>query len=278
MKKNNYIMILLFALIFINACNDKRSYDIPEIKVPIYINAKGLNFITIDSLKRLYPAGSNYDTYNFIENTLKAIKGRVSGNDESGNIYKTVYIQDSTGSIVLGTQLTGLFSNFRVGQEVIVELDGLAVGKYAGSYQIGSAIPSYYGDTKQMDRMSATEFQMHVFRNEKPIPDSIKPVIYYNLPDMTENIRGTLVTFKNAYFKDGGKKIFAVKGSGYGNDSLYVNGKRVLVRTSEYANFAADTVPIGIGDITCLLTRYQRGKNDAVQLIIRNRDDLKFKK
>lgn len=285
MRKYIYIAAsFLFAVLLITACDDKREYDVPELKIPKYTNEKGLKFITIDELKKKYPTDTEYDSYNLIEGTNMALRARVAGNDESGNIYKTLYVQDETGSIVIGTQSTGLFALFRVGQEIIVELDSLAVGRYAGSYQIGSATPSIYvhptsgAQTKQMDRMSNTEFSTHVFRNEVPEPDKVKPVEYTTLPEVTENIRGTLVKFTNVSFEGAGKGIFAQKGSGAGNVNLLLNGEKVLVRTSEYANFAADTIPSGSGDIICLLTRYQRGKNDAIQLILRGREDIKFTK
>lgn len=284
--RNLYISLLfgLIALGQIFTSCDMRNYDVPELEVPEYVNKKGLEFITIAQVKAMDPAfnTATYDTYHLIQGSNKALRARVSGNDESGNIYKTLYLQDETGAIVLGTQLTGLFPLFRIGQEVIVELDSLAVGRYAGSYQIGGAKPSIYlsstGPVNQMDRMSSSEFDSHVFRNGTPDPNLIVPVVYTSLPDVTENIRGTLVKLDSVTFDEGGRRIFATKGSSYGSTNLDIVGTKVIVRTSEYANFAADTIPSGKGSLICILTRYQRGRTDAVQLVIRSRKDLIFNK
>jgi hypothetical protein len=283
MKKFIYIAIGLFATILITSCDDKREYDIPALEVPAYSNSKGLTFITINELKQRYPTTTEYDSYNLIKpGSNLALKAYVSGNDISGNIYKTLYIQDETGSIVIGSQRTGLFPLFPVGQEVIIELDSLAVGRYAGSYQIGGAKPSIYVnrgvETLQMDRMSYTEFTKHVFRNGLPDMNKVEPVVYSSVPTVTENIRGTLVKFTNVEFERGGTDIFAHKGTGGENVNVIIGGKKVIVRTSEYSNFAADIIPEGVGDIVCLLTRYQRGTSDAIQLVLRGREDLHFNK
>jgi len=48
------------------------------------------------------------------------------------------------------------------------------------------------------------------------------------------------------------------------------NGASVVVRTSNYATFANETLPLGTGDITGILTRY----NNYVQIVINSPADL----
>jgi hypothetical protein len=282
-----YIASLLFVAI-VGSC-DMRSYDEPILTEPEYNNPKNLVFITIKQLKDMFPAGTTYDTYNLITGTNKAIRARVSGNDESGNIYKTMYIQDNTGGIVLGVNLTGLFSKFRVGQEVIIELDSLGVGKYAGSWQIGSAKPSIYRhpyngtETKQMDRMTASEFYRHVFRNGSPDAGLLPPKLYTGslaVADITDDIAGTLIRLDDVNFIAGdvGKQFAPLGADGKPvsgvNVTLQIGSQQAVVRTSGYANFAADLVPNGTGSIVCMLTVYKRGQNTATQLVLRDRNDL----
>ncbi len=284
MKIKLYSLLICMAA-WMSSCEslDMRSYPLPELKTPEYKNEKNLTFITIAELKALYPVDS-YDGHNRIEGTKKALKARVSANDESGNLYKTLYLQDESGAIAIGVDRTGLFPHFMVGQEVVVELDGLGVGRYAGSYQIGSAKPSFYRDKPQMDRMTGVDFLSHVFRNGTPDPAAVSPKVLDTLPlDVTEEIRGTLVRFDGVQFELGGKATFfdfsRPKGKVTdGNRYLLVDGKKALLHSSEYAKFAADTLPEGMGSIICLLTRYQRGMRDDVQLIIRGREDLIFDK
>ncbi len=276
---------------FVFCACDNRKYDVPDLNVPMYENSKSLTFISIADLKTLsasFPLltleGYSNQAGNFefrtIDNTKKVVKGIVVANDESGNVYKQFYIQDNTGAIIIGTNTTGLFSLFRVGQEVVVELDGLCIGKYGGSYQIGSRLPyiSYNTDgsirNASIGRMTPTEFYTHVFRNEAPKPEMVVPTVLTSMPSISESNRSTLVRFDNVSFENGGNSIFAAKGSSYGTVNMVIGGQKVAVRTSEYANFAADTVPAGTGSAICILGQY----NNGAQLTIRSRNDLNFNK
>lgn len=286
MKKYIYTAIVLFATIF-SAC-DMRDLEVPETVVPKHETQ--CQIITIDALKTMsatFPLPVIADGYtnqagNFevrtIDNTNMAIKGVVTANDESGNIYKQFYIQDASGAITIGTNLTGLFSLFRIGQEVIVELDGLNIGKYGGSFQIGSRIPyvSYNADgsvrNASIGRMNPREFYTHVFRNEKPQPGTVVPTVLTSAPTIDENNRSSLVRFDNVSFENGGNTVFAQKGDGYGSANLIVGNQKLLVRTSEYANFAADSIPAGTGSVICILGKY----NNTTQLTVRSRGDIMF--
>lgn len=286
MKKYFYLASVLFATIF-SAC-DMRDAEVPATVVPKYETQNQV--ITIDALKTMsstFPLPVLVDGYNnqagnfevrTIDNTSKAIKGVVTANDESGNIYKQFYIQDATGAITIGTNLTGVFALFRVGQEVIVELDGLCIGKYGGSFQIGGRTPyvSYNGDgsvkNASIGRMNPREFETHVFRNGKPQPETVVPTVLTTAPTITEANRSTLVKFDNVSFENGGNGVFAQKDMGYGSVNLMVGGQPLQVRTSEYANFAADTIPSGTGSVICIYGKY----NNGTQLTIRSRGDIMF--
>lgn len=288
MKKFIYIAIGLFATILITSCDDKREYDVPEFVAPSHETK--CDIISIAKLKdesKNFPLpviveGYNNQAGNFevrsIDNTNFAIKGRVSANDESGNIYKQFFIEDETGAIIIGSNLTGVFSQFRIGQEIIIELDGLNIGKYGGSFQIGSRIPyiSYNPDktvkNASIGRLTPREFHSHIFRVGAPQPEKIVPKELTSMPTIDESNRSKIVTFKNVSFEGAGTIIFASKGSGYGSVNLLIGNQKVLVRTSEYANFAADKVPTGKGNVTCVLGKY----NNTVQLTIRGREDLDF--
>ena len=303
-----YIAGILFATI-LSSC-DRRDYVVPGVEVPKYEAAS--DFISIASLKaqvesKILARNSSETNNNFgyLQNpaninvldengnrkivslaeagiTNKHLKAYVIGNDESGNIYKQVYLQDDTGGILLIVNLTGLFAQFRVGQEVIVELDDLCVGKYYGAYQIGAPILSKsvsssgkvnYG----MNRLTPRYFYENIFRNGLPdftIINSLTKT-YTSIPASTEAIRNTLVHFDNVSFDGGGSSRFAPMVDGVpttGTVKLNINGVKIDVRTSGYANFAADTVPAGTGSITAILSQYF----ENLQITIRRRDDLQF--
>ena len=90
--------------------------------------------------------------------TPYVIKGRVISSDASGNIYKSMYIQDATGAITLSINQASLYNFYPFGQEIVLNLSpkdfvypdydkgedvnaslNFYIGKYAGLEQIGAS-------------------------------------------------------------------------------------------------------------------------------------------
>lgn len=143
------------------------------------------------------------------------IRGRVTTSDRSGNFYKSFYIQDDANGPGLEVKIgrTSLHNDYKVGQEVYISLDGLAVGEYGwatrnerysrggqGTIQLGLKDPqqikystSYIEDQYIIDR--------HVFRCDVNDLQPIKPRTIDNLPiwsatQATNDAVGALVTIK----------------------------------------------------------------------------------
>ena len=57
--------------------------------------------------------------------------------DRSGNVYKSLYIQDETGGIELKLGKNGLYNDYKLGQWVYVKCSGLTLGAYNGMVQLG---------------------------------------------------------------------------------------------------------------------------------------------
>ncbi len=319
MKKFIYIAIGLFATILITSCDDKREYDIPEFSTPQYTPTS--EYITIADLKAWAEPkilarnaedgqeGTTRETnaFGYLQNpadknmldkngnrqilsfadaglTGKHLRAIVIGNDESGNIYKQLYLQDETGSILVIINLTGVFAQFRVGQEVIIELDNLCIGKYYSAYQIGypslsKSIASNGKVNYGMNRLIPRYFYQNIHRNGKTDLEKVNKLCktYTSLPASTESVRNTLVRFDNVSFDGGGIAQFAPMVGGQpttGTVKMNVNGIKIDVRTSGYANFAGDIVPAGTGSITAILSQYF----ENLQITIRGREDLQFDK
>ena len=66
------------------------------------------------------------------------IKGYVTGNDLTGNIYNEIWIQDETGAISFSISQGGICGYLPVGAEILVELKGLSVGNYRMQPVIGT--------------------------------------------------------------------------------------------------------------------------------------------
>lgn len=78
----------------------------------------------------------------FTENAY--VEGYVSSTDETGNIYKYLYIQDSpsnpTQGLVVSANAVSMYAKYPQGYKVYIKLKDLAVGTYGGAIQLG-----YYG-------------------------------------------------------------------------------------------------------------------------------------
>ncbi|MDR1809392.1 MAG: DUF6359 domain-containing protein [Prevotella sp.] len=259
MKTLKYFFYVLLVSVLAVAC-DEREYDIPSIAEtgPVY-TGDSANY-TIKQLKDTYSS----DTPTEIEDNL-ILKAYVTANDESGNLYKQLYIQDETGGIQLSIDKSGLSSAFKVGQEVFVLLKGLYVGKYGGVSQIGKPGDSGIG------RMSADELELHVFRNGLPkIANAAPETVTLATAETTEYI-GRLIRIENLTFNNAGKGIFAPQGTSAQSEvAKDKDGKTIEVRTSSYANFAGDSLPEGPVTLTGIMGKY----NSTWQFTLRTRDDI----
>lgn len=69
------------------------------------------------------------------------VSGRVVSSDEAGNIYKSLVIQDATGALAMSINANSLFNRYRIGQEVVVDVTDMYIGKYSSLQQLG--FPDY---------------------------------------------------------------------------------------------------------------------------------------
>lgn len=246
---------LILASLTVASC--VKDFDAPPIAKPEY---KGEANITIAQLKQRYAdATSSNPLLIEVEYVLKAY---VTGNDQSGNIFKQLYIQDETGAINVGVDQNSMYTVFSVGQEVFINLHGFSVVNYGGELQIG------YAGT-QANRIPWEIFQDQAFLNGWPNAGIITPKIV-TVDDLLPEMVNTLIRLDKAYFVNGGKNKFTT-GEATTNEPLKDKyGKTVDVRTSSYASFAKDILPEGSGSVIGLLGRY----NGSWQLLVRSVDDL----
>jgi DNA/RNA endonuclease YhcR with UshA esterase domain len=212
------------------------------------------------------------------------IKGIITGNDEGGNIYNSLYLQDNTGAIAISIGQGGLYGPFAVGQAVLVELEGLYVGGYGKQPQIGTTYtnPNKEDATPQVGRMSRYEWQQHYRLLAKS--DGLADMLFVGPIECKWNLNnldiaqycGSLVTLKGVELSEAnGTAVFAPSD---GSVSLTANCanrnisgvSNVVLRTSTYAKFANKAMPTGRVDITGVATRF----NDVWQILMRTENDI----
>ncbi|MGB4205488.1 MAG: DUF5689 domain-containing protein [Bacteroidales bacterium] len=245
-----FIGLLLLGIATYFAACVKGDFDEPPIYIP---RVDFTSNTTIAALK------SSYKSLKQIEEDI-IIQGIVVGNDESGNLYKKLIIQDSTAGIELALDKTNLYNEFKLGQRVFVKCKGMYIGDYNKLIQLGYLFEGSIG------RLPEVFMPQHIFRDS--LPGKVPEPQLTELTGLNTFLVSQLVKFENITFVDPGKE-WAPQSADATNRSIV--GTTMVVRTSKYANFASELIPAGSGTVTGILSIFQ----NTYQLTIRDTSDLK---
>ncbi len=255
-------LLVLALAVGLTACD--RDYDMPPLNEPAYTLPADAQTITVADLRTKYAAATQDAPITITDSLF--LKARISGDDRSGNIFKTIYVQDETGGISFLVDQSNVYNDYAAGQEIIIDLKGLCVSVYGDEQQIGH--PDGY-----LYRTPYEDFKLHVHKNGWPDETQLAIKDFSNLSRISDDPdanKFTLVRLTGVHFTDGGKANFA-ESNGYGTHDLADQyGNTISVRTSNYADFAATKLPVGTGNVIAVLGRF-RG---AWQLTIRSIEDV----
>ncbi|MDE5628864.1 MAG: hypothetical protein K2I69_04815 [Muribaculaceae bacterium] len=267
-----YAVALGAATMGLCACQD--DVDSPAINIP---SSSLQPNTTLLELKEIYwndatnyaeTIGEREDGSHYI------IHGRVISSDEDGNVFKSLIIQDETAALAFSIDSYNLYLNYRQGQEIVMDVTGMNIGKYAGLQQMGR--PSWYenGSTWQVSFMSKEYFDDHAELNGLPQPalnDTIVVNSFAEIPGTNEGLRkfqSRIVRFRNVSFVEGGKTTFSVYHATTNDEQNRTltdsNGGTMIVRTSGYCTFFNDMLPEGNIDLVGILSYY----NGSWQIIL----------
>jgi hypothetical protein len=293
--------ILFAALIFMQVSCNQVEFD--------PINPNDHLGVKIDSTYSISRLIKEYNTVTGLFGAVKidttidvVINGIITSTDNDGNVYKYLTIQEEMPggqAIKISVDVSGLSGIYPLGQRVAIKCNGLYIGKYAQSVQLGV----YYENTEKG--------RIEPGRMPKPVSDL--HIIPYGMPDAAAIIPDTLniaqiraggdklinkiVCIRNAYFTGKGadygapkvitdaEMIFAPSTNGFGypqSREIQDGTGSVFISTSEYAKFASKPLPLSVyrGNITAIIGYYN--DKDAVpsvskiyhQLTIRSLNDL----
>lgn len=278
--KTTYLLIFALACTLFSSCMNG-DWDEPDFNGAAPYGNNSLteqNVITIAELIKKYPnVFASTDQNKQIDEDIM-IKGRITGNDVGGNIYKQVTLQDNTAAIIIAINEGGLNGYLAEGSEILVDLKGLYIGGYRKQPEIGAP----YNGTS-IGRMQKDIWAKHFKILGSPDASLIQPVDFSTIKNEMDANCAKLVTLKDVTFKEAdGKSTFST-GTSTGNavnQELDGYGSKVVIRTSTYADFAAITLPYDTVakkklkcDITGIATRY----NSTWQILIRKTSDIVVK-
>ena len=254
MKAKIFSLIIILALFF-SSCV-KEQFDVPPS------NCDSLNKVVANlSIAQLK---SKYDGDTVALKGDLSIEGTVISTDQFGNFYKKIVIEDTSGGIEIEINDTYMFTNYPVGQKLMIKLNGLVLGEYKGILELGKD----YNLANGIIRLEPDD--ENIFLLKKCEVSELKPKVI-TIDKINDDMLNTLVKIENVQFtKADSGQTWADSDPKINRHLIDQNSDTLQVRTSKYASFAADTLPNGSGTIVGVL-----GKHDSdYQLYIRNLDDV----
>jgi hypothetical protein len=208
------------------------------------------------------------------------LSGVVNADDRTGNFYKQIVLQDSTGGIQIKIDATGLYNEYPVGRRIFIKCKGLYLYNYLGTLELGSYIDTT-GPQPSLGGIPPTLLSTFVVKGamDTPVVPKLYTIAQLNSADQlveqsrliqidsVEFINGDLgLTYADPFNKAFGNITFADQG-----------GYTAVVRSSGYANFAAKRVAQGSGRLTGIFTIYAKSNGTTInQIGIRDTTDVKF--
>lgn len=249
-------IIALFLLMGISSCV-KEDFDVPPTggKDPdIAVNFR------IDSLK------ARYSGVNLLINEDLVISAVVTADDKSGNFYKQIIIQDTSGGIALLLEGSNAFNDYPIGRRIFIKLKGLYLVQYKGIFQIAASI----SPDGSFNGIPTALYDRYILKGSYFHPVTPKLVTISQLNPTYQNL---LIQLDNVEFQqsDAGQPY----ADGYNKISLSrvvknCTGGTLETYNSGYSNFANQLTPTGKGSMVCIYSVY----NTTGQLLLRDPSDL----
>jgi len=259
------LIAIVAILTFGSISSCKKTFDSPPGPVDPAIVAN----TTIAALKAMHTTGGAFNVIT----TDVIISGTVVADDKSGNLYKQLFIEDATGGMQILLDATNLYTAYPVGRKIWIKCNGLCISDYNGTMELG--IKATVSGAPSLEAIPANMISNYVFGGSLNNPVTPHVLTYAQLATgLQDRYLGTLIQLDGFAFAD--------LSATYADTSAYKNtanldikncsGNTIIVRTSGYANFAAQRVAQGRGSILAIYTTYGTTK----QLIIRDPTDVRF--
>ena len=255
-----------------------------------YMSEKG-NYLSDTSQYRTRATSDNVNYLFSIDTISKSekpvyIRGRITTDDYAGNFYKSLCIQQIVDgeqqALRISVDAGSASGMYPMGQEILIRVDGLAIGRYANQPQL--CVPSYnnniYANNAEQKvgwapgRIPLSMFKQHVWSIGKPdisklVYDELSITDFITILDLQEARKwdGKLVRINNIHFtgeyfdtygntkdcttgdpdEDSNANVFAPTTTNIGYPQSRViedeNENKTLVSASEYAKFAYFYIP-----------------------------------
>lgn len=235
------ILLGLVAMLTVVAC--KKEFDAPPIRtIPVG------DIVTIADLRQMY-ADSGSVPVRFPQDM--SLFATVTADEQSGNLYKNVFVQDATGALNLRLTNSG----------------GLYEGDSIRIYLPGTILATY-NQVLQLDSVNVDNNTVKQATQRYVTPTTV------TLAQINPSIQSQLIRVENVEFL----QSEACNGRTYADNinqqsvdrNLSDCSSTVIVRSSGYSSFAGNPVPAGNGTFIGIVGQF----NSTMQLLVRKVSDL----
>ncbi|MFY8165702.1 MAG: DUF5689 domain-containing protein [Sediminibacterium sp.] len=256
--KSIFTLVLIAYSLLSVACLKQAAYAKP---------IEHLSSDTIVSIKAMRKWHTN-GSVEAIKNAF-AIEGVIVANDEHDNVYKSIFIQDSTGGIMLLMDGTSLYQNYPVGTLVRVRIQNLFLTDYRRMLQLVASIDTSAG------MLVSSGIPVPLFPKFITALKDNYPVVplLVSAKNLGDSLQGRLIRISNVEFSATDTlQTYADKKNktGASRSVKFCVGGTIYLRTSGYADFAGVKIPTGNGDIVGVYSVYNYEK----QILIRDTSDI----
>lgn len=211
----------------------------------------------------------------FVSGVVKTIDSNyifqaiVIADDKSGNFYKSIVLQDSTGAINIQIDQSDYNTSYKVGRKVFVKCKGLVIGDYNGLIQLGGYEDNSTG-TPSVGRIPQSLVPQYLVGGVWNQPYDTLTVSSISALHLV-NDQNKLIRLDNVHFDTPCQTWADMVGQTSGNRNLLdAFGNTIVVRTSNFATFASDLVPGSTGSVIGVFQTF----GSTLQLVLRNLDDV----
>ncbi len=237
----NYRSFLPLLCLLVLATSCKKEFDAPPVRdLPVG------QVLTVAQLRALFQGSPKHFGG---DSSFYAV---VTADEQNGNLYRNIYVQDHTGAIQLRLQNPG---GLYQGDSIRVYLPGTVLSSFSGMLQL---------DSVDVDNNVV-----------KQATNVVKLPTLVTIPQITSAMQGMLIRLDSVEFSEaqlGMDYADAVGQQTQNRDLVDCAGNSVLVRTSGYANFAGDELPFGRGSFVAVVGQF----NTDMQLFIRNVNEVQL--
>lgn len=204
------------------------------------------------------------------------IYGIVTADDRSGNFYKQIIIQDSTGGIAITIAQTNLYNDFAIGRKVYIKLNGLTIVNYKGLPEVVYSVNTG-GGALTTNGIPVSFIPTTIIKASFPHTVTPLKVRLFDVAASPASYMNLLVEFENMEFQGtsagqpyAAPSLIAISTARYIEDCPTTASLEVY--NSGYANFQPYTIPSGKGTITGIYSWY----GSSPQFLIRDTTDVQM--